>query len=87
MEHGFCIGRNMAQPKEITETWSPELNELITTLKDGGPSQEEFVLMGIIAIMDETLREISCRVPQCADAVYGTYYEVEEYILTGENGH
>lgn len=84
MAYGICIGDKMA--KEIRETWSEELNGLIDTLKEGGPSEEELCLMGVIAIMDETFRAFA-NCPGHQDAVFQTYFEIEEYLRQEGVGH
>lgn len=75
----------MTQVREIRETWSPKLNDLIKTLKDGGPSNEELTLMSIIAIMDETMRELSRT--QYHAPIFQTYNEIEAYIESEGVGH
>ena len=69
--------------KEINGLYSPNLNALIEMIKDQGSSPEELKLMGIIAIMDEALRNL-VNDDNFSEIAINTYRQIEEYIMATE---
>lgn len=65
----------------IEDFYTPQLHKLISHISECGPSPDEYKLMGILAIFDETLRSFAQEDSTYAQrAALQTYKEIEEYI-------
>ena len=70
----------------VDKFFTPLLNSFINMMVDQGPSTEELKLMGVLSIMDETLRALAEDTEseyQCA--ALQTYSEIEKYVTQCED--
>lgn len=64
----------------IEKFWTPNLNQLCKVIIDGGPTEEEISLLCVLAIMDETMRNLAMTPGPYSQSVMQTYHEVELYL-------
>ncbi len=67
-----------------TRTLSPSLPRLIKMIVDGGPTREEYLLMGVIAMMDEKLEYLMAS-EYNRQEITKLFCDIENYLIEGED--
>ena len=65
----------------ITEkAYTPEMNKLISKVVGSGPSEDELIMLSVLAMFDETMQALAHADQELAGVVLELYQEIELYL-------